>query len=45
MVSPAAAGTLASVGQVATVPLERMGRFRLQTVRPAAMVARAEREA
>jgi hypothetical protein len=45
MVLKATAATRASVGQVATVPLERMGRFRLQTVKPAAMVARAERAA
>jgi hypothetical protein len=45
MVLKATAATLAAVGQVATVPLERMGRFRLQTVRPAAAVAMAGRAA
>jgi hypothetical protein len=44
-VSSATAVTRAWVGQVATVPLERMGRFRLQTVRPAAAVAMAGRAA
>jgi hypothetical protein len=45
MVLKATAVTPAAVGQVATVPLERMARFHLQTVKPAAMVARAERAA
>jgi hypothetical protein len=45
MVSPVMAATRAWVGQVATVPPVRRARFRLQTVKPAAMVARAVREA
>jgi hypothetical protein len=41
MVLTATAATRVSVGQVATVPPERMGRFYFQVVRPAAPVAMA----
>ena len=45
MVSPEMAVTPETVATLATVQQVRMGRFSLQTVRPAALVAMAGREA